>query len=373
MPRLAQVIARFGEAYLRRRGGRLPAHQHKALRALQACRTRRLGGIRRACTHCGHAHVRWHSCRNRHCPRCQHGKQREWTAARLRELPPVSYAHLVFTVPAALAEHCRREPEALYRALFEAASQSVLELTAARHKVKPGLLAVLHTWGQNLHFHPHIHILATAGGLSEDGRWKTIGKGTGYFLPVRALSAIFRAKCFAALARLGQSLPAEPLPKEWVVHARAPQVSPGSILLYLARYVYRVALDESRLLRIDDDGVTFRLKDYRDNGKGKTLTLAGEEFLRRFLQHILPPRFVKTRHYGLFAHAKKKANLARVRKALAGADRQTAATTAALLSLLRDFEAEPPPVTCPRCASLDFECCEVPAEPLPIIRDPRPP
>ena len=373
MPRMAQIIDRFAEAYLKRRGGRVPAFQRKALRALRACRTRRLGGIRRACAHCGHAHVRWHSCRNRHCPRCQHGKQREWTAARLRELPPVLYAHLVFTVPAALAGHCRGEPAALYRALFEAASQSVLELAASRHGVKPGLLAVLHTWGQNLHFHPHIHILATAGGLDAAGHWKSTGKGSGYFLPVRALSSMFRAKCFAALARLGQSLPAEPLPRKWVVHARAPQTSPGSILLYLARYVYRVALDESRLLRVDGAGVTFRLKDYREGGRSKTLTLAGEEFLRRFLQHILPPGFVKVRHYGLFAHAQKKTNLARVREALAGAGRRRAAAAAALLALLRDFEAQPPPVRCPCCGGLVFETAEVPACPEPFTRDPRPP
>lgn len=189
-----------------------------------------------------HSHIRWHSCRNRYCPRCQQGKQREWIAARLREIPPVPYAHLVFTIPAALAEHCRADPVKLYRVLFEAASQAVLQLARERYGIKPGMIAVVHTWGQNLRFHPHIHLIVTAGGMTDAGEWKPTPEG--YVLPVRALSDIFRAKCFAALERLGQDLPVKRLPRKWVVHARKPQCDPGSLPLYLARYVYRVAIDE---------------------------------------------------------------------------------------------------------------------------------
>ncbi len=357
MLRLAQIVRRFGEAYLKRRGGRVPAHQRKALHAIESCRTQRLGGIRRACAHCGHAHVRWHSCRNRHCPRCQQGKQQEWIVARLRELPPVPYAHLVFTVPDTLAEHCRALPEALYRALFQAASQSVLQLARQRYGIQPGMIAVLHTWGQNLHFHPHIHLIVTAGGMTKQGHWKPTDEN--YFLPVRALSAIYRAKCFAALEKLGQDLPLKKLPKAWVVHARAPQADPGSILLYLARYVYRVAIDESRIQSIDTNSVTFKYKDYRDQAKNKTMTLSGEEFLRRFLQHILPHGFVKVRHYGIFAHAAKAKALARLRSSLKQHAQQLVTATRAILALLAQTTREPPSPQCPRCRSRELVTTEV--------------
>ncbi len=368
MPPLAQIVRRFKDAYLQRRHGRVPAHQRKALHAIESCRTSRLGGIRRACAHCGHAHVRWHSCRNRHCPRCQQGKQQEWIAARLRELPPVPYAHLVFTVPAELAEHCRTQPEALYRALFEAAAQSVLQLAKQRYDIKPGIIAVLHTWGQNLHFHPHIHIILTAGGMTALDQWKSTGEN--YVLPVRALSAIFRAKCFAALERLGQDLPAKPLPKAWVVHARAPQADPGSILLYLARYVYRVAIDEARIQSINTHSVTFRYKDYRDQSKTKSMTLRGEEFLRRFLQHILPSGFVKVRHYGIFAHAIKAQTLARLRASLKDQGQNIARATRAILALIERISSKPPCPQCPRCHSRQLIATEV--RPMPRI-NPQPP
>jgi hypothetical protein len=368
---LAQIVRRFGPDYLKRRGGRVPAHQRKALRAIESCRTRRLGGIRRACKHCGHAHVRWHSCRNRHCPRCQQGKQQEWIAARLRELPPVPYAHLVFTVPAALAEHCRASPEALYRALFEAASQSVLQLAGQRYGIKPGMIAVLHTWGQNLHFHPHIHLIVTAGGMTRAGHWQAMPEG--YCLPVRALSAIFRAKCFAALERLGQDLPAGRLPQKWVVHARKPQQDPGSLLLYLGRYVYRVAIDEARIQSVDGKTVTFRYKDYADRSKTKTMTLDGQEFLRRFLQHILPSGFVKVRHYGIFAHATKAAALKKLRNSLQQQGRSLAAATRAVCALLAKTTVAPPLPQCPRCRSHELLATEVMPVPDPLQHWPQAP
>ncbi len=357
MPKLAQIVRRFGSDYLKRRGGRVPTHQRKALRAIESCRTRRLGGIRRDCKYCGHAHVRWHSCRNRHCPRCQQGKQQEWIAARLRELPPVPYAHLVFTVPAALAEHCRASPEALYRALFEAASQSAQQLARTRYGIKPGCIAVLHTWGQNLHFHPHIHIIMTAGGMTAQGHWQPMPEG--YCLPVRALSSIFRAKCFAALERFGQDLPSQRLPKEWVVHARKPQQNPGSLLLYLGRYVYRVAIDESRIQAVDSDSVTFRYKDYADRSKIKTMTVNGQEFLRRFLQHILPTGFVKVRHYGIFAHAQKVAALKKLRQSLQARGESLAGAAQAILALLAKTTAPSPPPQCPRCRSRELLATEL--------------
>lgn len=278
-------------------------------------------------------------------------------AARLHELPPVPYAHMVFTVPCTLAEHCQAQPETLYRALFNAASQAVLQLFRQRHGTKPGIIAVLHTWGQNLHFHPHIHLIVTAGGLDTAGQWKPTPEG--YVLPVKALSGIFRAKCFNALEKLGQDLPAKRLPKQWVVHARPAQGTPGSILLYLARYVYRVAIDESRILEVGEKTVTFRYKDYQDQEKTKTMTLDGTEFLRRFLQHILPDGFVKVRHYGLFAHATKPNSLEKLRSSLPAYCRSVEAATKAILALLASTTTPPPPPQCPRCQSQDLTATEV--------------
>ena len=349
MPDLAQVVRRFGPAYLKRREGRVPIHQRKALQAILSCRTRRLGGIHYACTACGHEHVRWHSCRNRHCPRCEQGKQQDWVAARLEELPPVPYTHLVFTVPDVLAAHCRAEPQQLYRALFEAASQSVLQLARQRHGIKPGMIAVLHTWGQTLHFHPHVHLIVTAGGLNEEAEWKPTGNG--YFLPVRALSSIFRAKFLAALKRFGQELPAKKLPQKWVVHARPPQREPNSILLYLARYVYRVAIDQSRIQSMDSNTVTFTYKDYKNKAKLRQMTLNGKEFLRRFLQHILPCGFVKVRHYGIFAHAFKAKALASLRSSLKAQGVQSLQATRAILVLLARTTRDKPSERCPCCGS----------------------
>lgn len=267
------------------------------------------------------------------------------------------YAHLVFTIPAELAEHCRADPENLYRALFEAASKTALQLIESRYKAKPGCIAVLHTWGQNLHYHPHIHLLITAGGLTSSDEWKPMPEG--YTLPVNALSKIYRAKCFAALKRLGQDLPQKRLPKEWVVHTRAPQLDPGSILLYLSRYVYRVAIDESRIQSVDSDTVTFHYKDYRDNDKRKAMTLKGEEFLRRFLQHVLPDGFVKIRHYGIFAHAVKKDALCRLNQSLRKLGQAWARANAAIQSLLAKLRHKPKIPTCPRCQSQDLVAIEV--------------
>jgi hypothetical protein len=259
---------------------------------------------------------------------------------------------MVFTVPDILAEQCRADPERLYRALFEAASQSVRQLAEQKYGITPGMIAVLHTWGQNLHYHPHIHLIVTAGGLTCDGQWKPTPEG--YVLPVRALSAIFRAKCFAALKRLGQPLPKQKLKENWVVHTRAPQQNPASILLYLARYVYRVAIDESRIQSVDAQEVRFSYKDYRENGKSKSLTLSGDQFLNRFLQHILPTGFVKVRHYGIFAHGIKAKSLAQLRANLPRHGAQVIRTAKALLTLLAQTTVAAPPPRCPHCKSLDL-------------------
>jgi hypothetical protein len=193
--------------------------------------------------------------------------------------------------------------------------------------------------------------------MTQQGQWKPTGEN--YFLPVAALSSIYRAKCLAALKRLGQDLPAKPLPKAWVVHGRPPQADPGSILLYLARYVYRVAIDEFRLQSIDADSVTFSYKDYRDQSKVKTMTLSGEEFLRRFLQHILPTGFVKVRHYGIFAHATKAAALKQLRTSLQQRIQRFAYATQAILALLARIIPRPSSPQCPQCGSVELIATEV--------------
>jgi hypothetical protein len=342
-------MRRFGPSYLHSRNNRLPATHRKALQALAACRTSRMGGKLRHCQHCGHEHVRWHSCRNRHCPRCQVQHERLWVQARLRDLLPVPYFHLVFTIPEQLARHCQQEPEKLYKALFAASADTIKSFSQQRLKCLPGMISVLHTWGQNLHFHPHIHMLVCAGGLTAAGDWKAIDPV--YLLPVRALSARFRAKCLDRLNALGQSLPVAKLAAKWVVHAQAPVGTPKPLLLYLARYVYRVAITDDRILGIDthNQSVTFAYKDYRQHGRRREMTLPAHEFLRRFLFHILPDGFVKVRYYGLFAHARKIENLRLARNKILQGGHLAKGLLASILRLLEPATVLTP--TCPRCHS----------------------
>ena len=346
---LADVVETFGPA-LRAQAGPLPAHQHRALQAIRACRSPALGGRRWDCPRCGHRHYVYHSCRNRHCPRCQSGARQQWLRARLQELPAVPYYHVVFTLPAPLAAARRHDPAGLYRALFRAASDT---LTAffRRRGLQPGMIAILHTWGQNLHFHPHVHLLVTAGGLDRRRRWQPLGSR--FLFRTQNLATVYRAKCLGALRRLKVPLPREGLPRSWHVHVQAPREDPRSLLLYLARYVTRVALDERRLLCLDRDArtVRFRYRDYRDHARLKTLTLDGVAFLRRFLDHVLPRGFVKIRYYGLFAHGIKKRALRRLRDALQAHAQRVSLTLWSLQALLATLASPPPVPRFPNCRS----------------------
>jgi hypothetical protein len=319
----------------------LTAQQRQALRDLGACRTPALGGRVERCCCCGLTEYVYNSCRNRHCPKCQAGSRAAWLEREAGCLLPVEYHHLVFTLPHELAPLAVGNPRLVYGLLFDAASAAVQELAADPKYLgaQVGLVAVLHTWGQALGLHPHLHVLATGGGLScnrhgevdEQPRWRSCRPG--FFLPVRPLGALFRGKFLAGLRQAhqhgrlrlpqGQAQPgawqallAELYRRDWVVYSQPPCAGPEVVLKYLARYVHRVAISNSRLVRASDEGVTFRYKDYRRRGAPKEMTLSTEEFARRFLQHVLPRGFVRIRHYGLLANRGRQQKLATCRRLL---------------------------------------------------------
>ena len=338
---VANVIEQYGGAFLDRYGSGLSAAQRQALRDLANCRTEALGGHVERCLDCGHERIAYNSCRNRHCPKCQALARAHWLDRQAEHLLPVEYHHVVFTLPAELGPLALAHPAVLYDLLLRSAAASLRAVAAnpKRLGAKVGVLLVLHTWGQNLHHHPHVHGVVTGGGLSCDSsgqidaapRW--VACRPGFFLPVRVLSRVFRGKFLDGLrAAVGAGelpLPGPPgeahtgaawwaslYAKEWVVYSKRPFGGPEQVLKYLARYTHRVAISNCRLLELDNGRVTFRYKDYADAQKHKTMTLDAVEFLRRFVQHVLPKGFVKIRHYGLLANAQREARLALCRRLL---------------------------------------------------------
>jgi hypothetical protein len=302
MPEIAEIIREHGPAYLARCGERLLPSHRRALRDLAACRTEVLGGHLAQCDHCGHRHYSYHSCRNRSCPKCHSSDTERWLERRQAELLPIPYFHVVFTVPEALRELVSRHQKLLYGVLLKAAAEALDTLTADPRYVggEVGILSVLHTWGRQLMHHPHVHCLVTGGGLTADGTWRPARKG--FLVPVAALSKIFRAR-FMAMAR--KALPAQNFPdsiweKDWVAYCKPARQGSKKVLDYLGRYVHRVAITNSRILAVRGDQVTFEYKDSKDN-QWKRRTLSAEEFLRRFLQHVLPKGFHKVRGYGLLS------------------------------------------------------------------------
>ncbi|HKB39315.1 MAG TPA: IS91 family transposase [Gemmataceae bacterium] len=323
---------------------RLSVEQRRVVEDLSACRTERLGGRVEQCSRCAARAYLYNSCRNRHCPKCQASRRAAWLQREAGLLLPVEYHHLVFTLPAEVAELAAHNPRLIYGLLFEAASATVREVAADPKYLgaQVGLTAVLHSWGQTLCLHPHLHVLASGGGLSCNRRgeidvspvWK--GCRPGFFLPVRVLSALFRGKFLAGLsAARGQgklllrgACTALSCPAAWrrwlaqqrgrdrVVYSQPPCAGPAVVLKYLARYVHRVAISTSRLLSAGDDEVTFSYKDYRRRGKQRQMTLPLEEFARRFLQHVLPRGFVRVRHYGLLANRGREEKLQACRRLL---------------------------------------------------------
>ena len=343
MPRerleVADIFRSHGAAWRRANAGHLSLGQLKVMSAIERCRTAALGGHVAACEDCGHIHVAYNSCRNRHCPKCQAVAAKNWLAARQAELLPVPYCHVVFTLPRPIADIAYHNKAEIYGILFKAAAETLTTIAAdPKHLgARIGFTAVLHTWGSAMPHHPHLHIIVPTGGISLDGeRW--VSCRPRFFLHVRVLSLLFqrlfleklaaahkagRLEFFGAHARLAEprafAAYLAPLRKiKWVVYAKPPLAGPKAVLAYLSRYTHRVAISNSRLIALDDKQVTFKYKDYRakDGDLHKTMALPIAEFIRRFLLHVLPHRFHRIRHYGLFANGNRKENLARARQLL---------------------------------------------------------
>lgn len=344
------IAARFGEAYLAHHGAAiLPSHR-RALRDLAACRTAALGGHVSGCDHCGYEHYTYHSCRNRSCPQCHSAATAAWSVAREAELLPIPYFHVVFTLPAALRELVRAHQRVALALLMATAAESLQALAADDHYVggRLGILAVLHTWTRALVYHPHVHCLVPGGGLAPDGQTWAAARAD-FLVPVRALSVHFRARF---LARLQAQLPDVVLPRcvwrtPWVVYCKPAVQGSGAVLRYLARYVHRVAITNARLVSVTPAAVTFRYRDRRDAGAGgwRAMTLSADEFLRRFLQHVLPRGFHKVRYYGIW-HPSAAPLRARLTLALASPTHSTAEARPARGTV---SGTDRPPRPCPHC------------------------
>lgn len=363
---VADIIRRHGEDFLAVYGESISADQKRLLDTLAACRTAALGGHVDQCDHCEQVVVSYNSCRNRHCPKCQGGAIAEWLEARRADLLPVDYYHLVFTLPAEPAKLALQNKKVVYDILFQAASQTLLQIAAdPKHLgVQLGFLAVLHTWGQTLHHHPHLHCVVPGGGLTADhSSW--VACRDGFLLPVRVLSSLFRGKFLALLQRAFEAgelhfhgslaslatpanfhaLLARVRAKDWVVYAKPPFGGPEQVLKYLARYTHRVAISNSRLVWLRDGQVCFRWKDYAHHDRQREMTLSAVEFIRRFLLHQLPSGFVRIRYYGFLANCTRKSSLAMIRGVL-GRQPQTDQTSIQP-GPLPQFDPELP--LCPVC------------------------
>ena len=342
---VADIFREHGTAWREAQRGHLSLVQLKVMSAIVQCRSAALGGHVLRCDGCGTDQVSYNSCRNRHCPKCQSSAAKRWLQARQADLLPVEYYHVVFTLPAPISDLAYQNKAALYGLLFDVAAE-VLQTIAADPKhlgARIGATLVLHTWGSALTHHPHVHAVVPGGGLAPDGEtW--VSCRPGFFLPVRVLSRLMRRRFLEELQRLHDSGKLNffgvhagladpqafkawlaPLRKiEWVVYAKKPFAGPSAVLAYLSRYTHRVAISNSRLIAFDDHGVTFRWKDYRAKGRErrKVMTLASDEFIRRFLIHVLPSGFHRIRHYGLFANGGRAENLARARDLLGVPARQ---------------------------------------------------
>lgn len=286
--------------------------QLRTLDAIRRCRTASLGGHVDLCTNCGHTRISYNSCRNRHCPKCQQIQRERWIQEREAELLPATYFHVVFTLPEVINKLCLYEPAKIYKLLFDTA-WSVMKSFAHDQKhlgAETGMISILHTWGQNLSLHPHIHCIVPGGGLTNAGFWKH-ARGDGKFLfPVKAMSQVFRARFVNGLRNtikdLHRSFYNDLFKTNWVVYAKRPFGGPKQVIEYLGRYTHKIAISNHRLISITNDQVAFRYKDYRDQSKNKIMTLEAQEFIRRFALHILPKGFMRIRHYGILSSSRKQ-------------------------------------------------------------------
>lgn len=334
---VADIFRRHGEAFRAAHRSHLSSDQRRVMAAIEACRTAALGGHVERCDDCGNTRVAYNSCRNRHCPKCQSLARAQWLADRQAELLPVAYFHVVFTMPAPIAAIALQNKTAVYDILFKAAAETIRVIGGdPKHLgAETGMIAILHTWGQTLTHHPHIHCIIPGGGLGPDGRWAACRPG--FFLPVHVLSRLFRRLFlerlqtayetgdlvfFNDLAPLGERaaftqylVPVKRI--AWVVYAKPPLGGASQVLDYLGRYTHRVAIGNSRLVTCEGGKVHFRWRDYRAHGKPKVMSLQADEFIRRFLLHVLPSGFRRIRHFGFMANIHKTSKLIQIRAALA--------------------------------------------------------
>jgi hypothetical protein len=359
---VADIIRAAGNSFIERNRDHLTWPQLKVLRAIRDCRTAALGGHLDRCSRCGRQAISYNSCRNRHCPKCQTNKRDRWLMKQTEDLLPLPYFHVVFTLPHDLSALVLQNKKLLYDLLLRTSAETLLEIAAdSKHLgAQIGFLSILHTWGQNLLHHPHVHCVVPAGGLSPDGsRW--IHTRPGFFLPVRVLSKVFRGKFVEALKNLSRKnklqlhgplkVLAEP-PKfakflrqlfrqDWVVYAKPPFGGPEHVLHYLARYTHRVAISNHRLLAFENDRVTFRWKDYAHGNKKRKMTVSADEFLRRFLLHLLPRGFMRIRHFGILANRCRAPLIVRCQQLLVEAPRPQSSAAVSI--------AQPAVWVCPDC------------------------
>ena len=347
---VADILRIHGDCFREQNRSWLGYQQLSVLRAIAACRTAALGGHLDSCSRCDLHAISYNSCRNRHCPKCQAQARQRWLARREQDLLPVPYYHVVFTLPHALNPLCQRHPRLLYDLLFRACAQTMLEVAAdPKHLgARIGFLSILHTWGQNLRLHPHLHCVIPAGGFDPDySRW--VHPKYAFFLPVKVLSRVFRGKYLALLEQAlrqrridyPSSLVHLLLKNDWVVYAKPAFGEPTRVLRYLGRYTHRVAISNHRLLSFDGQRVSFRWKDYAHGNKQRIMTLSASEFLRRFCQHVLPRGFVRIRHFGYLASAHRTSLLALARQQLACQPPPSSHLTNSPLAIWR----------CPRCGA----------------------
>ena len=366
---VADIFRAFGPAY--RQTHDMPLRHLRVMRAIEICRTAELGGHLDQCDHCGTVRISYNSCRNRHCPKCQCLEKERWLEAREKDLLPISYFHVVFTLPEELRPLALRNQKVIYNLLFKAVSETLTELARdSKHLgTEIGFMAILHTWSQTLIDHPHLHCLVTGGGLSLDGkRW--ISSKKDFFIPVQVLSSLFRGKFLDGLQKRYEAgelkFPGQIeelretsgfkrfltnlYHQQWVVYCKPPLKHPGKVMDYLGRYIHRVALSNDRLVKLEGNHVTFRWRDSADDNKIKLLTLEALEFIRRFLLHVLPNQFVKIRYYGILSHRSRKTKLSRCKKLLgvaAGEDTEEIPkeTWQDLLTRITGID----PTICPHC------------------------
>ena len=323
MEKIQEILNKGLDEYLEKY--KVVGYKQKVIKAIKDCKTEKLGAHKYICDECGHEEIAYNTCRNRHCPNCQFGKKLKWIEARKSEVLNIKYYHVVFTIPSEIYTVVLQNQEKMYKILFKASAETLQELAEDEKYLggEIGFFSILHTWGQNLMYHPHIHCVVTGGGLTELGKW--VEKEEDFFIPVKVMSRKFRGKFLSymkneKLKYYGENeyleypenydnLMQSMYNKEWVVYCKEPFKNAESVIQYLGRYTHRVAISNERIIKIEDGKVTFKWRDYKDNNQMKEMTITTEEFIRRFLIHILPPKFMKIRYYGILGNRNKKKKL----------------------------------------------------------------